>query len=331
MVNIVVNHHVRFDAKDDESILDASMRSKVALSYSCRMGRCSVCKCRVIRGQTLALRDEIGLSEEEKVAGWILSCVRRARTDLELEADALVDCALPPVVTLPCRIHSLQKLASDVLKVVLRLPPNATFTFLPGQYIDVIAHGGTRRSYSLATANSAEKLLELHIRAVPGGVMSEYWFERAKVDDLLRLSGPLGTFFLRNVTGLDLVFLATGTGIAPVKAILEGMENMPIKSRPHSVAVYWGGRTSKDLYWDVTSSFAQYRYVPVLSRGEGGWSGVRGYVQQALIADLPNLAKTAVYACGSDIMIRSAREVLLNAGLPEQRFLSDAFVCSAVS
>lgn len=329
MAVINTTHGHAFPVAGDQTILDAAAIGGIHLPYSCRTGRCSSCKCKVINGTSVAIHEEFGLSAQEKADGWILSCVRTAISDMSLEVEDLGGLTLPPVKTLPCRISSLEKLAPDVIKVLLRLPPTSDFSFHAGQYIDVIGLGGLRRSYSLANANASGKQLELHIRAVAGGAMSKYWFEQAKENDLLRLNGPLGTFFLRNVADLDLVFLATGTGIAPVKAMLEGMETLSVSSRPRSVSVYWGGRTSQDLYWDVAQVGVGYRYVPVLSRAGDEWGGARGHVQEALMADQPTLEETVVYACGSDAMIHGARELLISNGLPDRRFYSDAFVCSA--
>ena len=159
--------------------------------------------------------------------------------------------------------------------------------------------------------------------------MSEYWFQHAKVNDLLRLNGPLGTFFLRQIAGLDLIFLATGTGIAPVKSMLEGMSALSADQQPRSVTVYWGGRKPQDLYCDVAAFSGSARFVPVLSQADAPWTGARGYVQQQLINDMPDLSQAVVYACGSDAMIQSAKTLLESAGLPTHRFHSDAFVCSA--
>lgn len=326
---IKLSNGTRFNSEPGESLLDAAYRASVVMAYSCRTGRCSSCKCKVIEGESTALHEELGLSEREKADGWILSCVRSATSDMRLEMGDLGGLTIPKVRTLPCRIHALEKLAVGVIKVVLRLPPTSDFVFLPGQYIDVIAQGGIRRSYSLANASAADKLLELHIQAVPGGIMSEYWFCQAKVNDLLRLNGPLGTFFLRDVAELDLVFIATGTGIAPVKSMLESIESLPIENRPRSITVYWGGRKPVDLYCDINSISETHRYVPVLSRAGSDWSGARGYVQQVLLAEISDLSETVVYACGSSAMIQSSKDLLLTAGLPEQNFLSDAFVCSS--
>lgn len=321
----------RFVAADGESLLDAALHSDLALAYSCRTGRCSSCKGRLRTGSTVALHDELGLSQAERDAGWILTCVRTATSDALIDVTDLGQVKLFPAKTLPCRIQTLERMSADVLKVVLRLPPSGDFSYHPGQYIDVIGRDGLRRSYSIANAPAADKCIELHIRQVPGGAMSQYWFEQAKPNDLLRLNGPLGTFFLRDITDMDLSFIATGTGIAPVKAMLEGLAGTAPELQPRSIAVYWGGRTPQDLYWDPGTVAVRHRFVPVLSRADTSWSGALGHVQQALLADQPALQQTAVYACGSDAMIHAAREQLMVAGLPEQHFHSDAFVCSAAA
>jgi CDP-4-dehydro-6-deoxyglucose reductase len=328
---ITLSNGRSFPSDPEEVLLDAAKRASITIGYSCRTGRCSTCKSRVVSGASSPVHEELGLSPAEKSDGWILSCVRTATSDMALQVEDLGELTLPPVKTLPCRIHSIEKLAPDVVKVSLRLPPSSQFLFQPGQYIDVLGPRGLRRSYSVANAPRADNLLELHIREVDAGAMSQYWFNEAKEADLLRLNGPLGTFFLRATGGLDLIFLATGTGIAPVKAMLEGIASLPEQERPRSVAVYWGGRRTEDLYWDAANVDNVHRYVPVLSRAGVEWQGRRGHVQQALMADQPDLATAVVFACGSEAMIHSARDLLLAAGLPARRYFSDAFVCSADS
>jgi CDP-4-dehydro-6-deoxyglucose reductase len=318
-----------FQAAEGISILEASIKSTVSLPFSCNRGRCSTCKCRVIKGETTALEPEIGLTEEDKREGWILSCVRTAKTDVVLDVEDINSVNLPLPKITPCRITDIEKLTSSVLRIRLRLPPRIDFSFFPGQYIDVIGPGGNQRSYSLANSNADGKLLELHIRAVDGGVMSDYWFYNAKINDLLRLRGPLGTFFLRPSAKLDLIFLATGTGFAPVKAILESLSNIPTEYQPNSVTVFWGGRKTEDLYLNIDDFQGNYRLIPVLSRSDENWTGAKGYVQQAAITMFPDLSNVNVYACGSHEMIRSANLLLKQAGLASGRFYSDAFVCSS--
>jgi CDP-4-dehydro-6-deoxyglucose reductase len=320
-----------FPQNKGQTVLDAAMLAGIALPYSCKTGRCSTCKCRVLQGDSIAHVDELGLTPEEKTKGWILSCVRSATSDLAIDIEDLSHVAIPAVRTLPARINSIEKLAPDVLGVKLRLPPSSELIYLAGQYIDVIGPGGIRRSYSLASAPASNNALELHIRCVPGGAMSDYWFTQAKSNDLVRLNGPMGSFFLRKLAGLHLVFLATGTGIAPVKAMLESLNACPAEDQPLSITLYWGGREPQDLYDDPSPWHPHLKYVPVLSRATSNGLGVSGYVQHAMLSQAPDLGNTVVYACGSNAMIQSAKTALTEAGLDEVRFYSDAFVCSATT
>jgi len=329
MTTVRINQEEPFKAELNSTLLDATNAAGIQLPYSCKTGRCGTCKCRVLSGSTLAIAPESGLTANEKTNGWILSCVRTAVTDLEVAAETLDNICLPKPKTLPCKIATLARVAPDVLQVGLRLPPTIAFDFLPGQYIELIGRDGLRRSFSLANAATKGGTLELHIRAIVGGAMSRYLFENAQVGDLLRLRGPLGTFFLRDIAGLDLVLLATGTGIAPVKAMLGALPGLPFEELPHTVTVLWGGRTPVDLYSDIANLPSDHTFIPVLSRAGDDWTGARGHVQDVLLARHPDLSNAAVYACGSNAMIHSARAAFVQAGLAEHRFHSDAFLCSA--
>jgi CDP-4-dehydro-6-deoxyglucose reductase len=330
MLNIHTTYGKAFSQSPGQTLLDAAAKSGIGLPYSCKTGRCSTCKCKVLSGQSVATVDELGLTTQEKAQGFILSCVRSALNEMLIEVEDLGDQVIPEIKTLPTRISSLEKLAPDVLCVKLRFPPNSPFTFLAGQYVDVIGPGGIRRSYSVANAPASDNQLELHIRAVQSGAMSQYWFDQAKVNDLLRINGPLGSFFARALTGLHLVFLATGTGIAPVKAMLEQLAIAPLNNLPLSATLYWGGREPHDLYADPSQWHPSLRYVPVLSRAPAAWTGDRGHVQNSLLNDEPDWVNTVVYACGSDAMIQSAKAELTQAGLPTNRFYSDTFVPSGM-
>lgn len=329
MTTVHLTQGLSFDLQAGLTILQASSNAGVTIPYSCRNGRCSTCKCKVIKGTTAPTSAEIGLSEKELSEGWILSCVRTAVEDILIEVDDLSGFIIPPAKTLPCRISSINLLTSDVVLVKLKLPPTVDFKFIAGQYIDIIGPNGVRRSYSLANSSLLGNELELHIKHVPDGELSNFWFHEAKVGDLLRLNGPLGTFFLKDVTGLDVVFLATGTGIAPILSMLDSLVSSEACQKPNSVTLFWGGRTQQDLYIDPSNIIDNLNFVPVLSRSQSDWNGARGYIQDVFLAGDVDLSNSIVYACGSEKMIKTSRPLLIAKGLPSVRFFSDAFVSSS--
>lgn len=316
-----------FDCQPKQTLLEAARAQRIALEHSCRSGRCGVCKARVIDGTTKLIKTEESLTADEQTAGFILTCCSTAVSDIALDIEDLGELGTIETKTLPCRIDSLSRLTDDVIEVTLRTPPTSRLAYLPGQYIDVIGKGGLRRSYSVANAPRDDGKLTLQIRKVPNGEMSRYWFDEAKANDLLRLEGPLGTFCLRPSPASQLVLLATGTGIAPIRAMLEHLAANPTANTYRQIHVYWGGRTAQDLYWTPGYPALPLRFVPVLSRSPDS-AGTKGYVQDAALADGIDLEDAVVYACGSESMIASAKTKLIAAGLNHKHFHSDAFVSS---
>lgn len=325
---ITLSNGKKFFCETGVTLLDSAKKHGVVLEYSCRSGRCGVCKASVVGETGVIHHDESALSTEEIASGFILTCCRTALTDVRLDIEDLGHFAEIRIKTLPCRVDSFRRLADDVMEVVLRLPPKDPLNYLPGQYVDIIAKSGVRRSYSIANAPRQDGKLEFQIRQVEGGVMSQYWFEGLADNDLLRLEGPQGTFALRNTSPTNLVFLATGTGLAPVKAILEQLSANPALVTGKRVWVYWGGRHAQDIYWVPELGSLPISFVPVLSRPDSSWEGRTGYVQDVLVQDGVDLVDAVVYACGSEYMIHSAKEKLVKSGLPHKNFYSDAFVSS---
>jgi CDP-4-dehydro-6-deoxyglucose reductase len=218
-------------------------------------------------------------------------------------------------------------LSKDVMQVILRIPPNTKLDIIPGQYVDIVGPNNVKRSYSIAN-NVVENLIELHIKKVVNGELSNYWFENAKPDDLLRLKGPYGTFFLRE-SKKDIIFLATGTGIAPVVSILDDLEKSK-NINDLNIYLLWGGRKNSDLYLDFSNKYKNLnlKYIPVLSRADSNWYGDVGYIQKVLLEQNLNLKEYNVYACGLDKMISEANMLLTEKGLESNSFFSDAFVAS---
>ena len=329
MKQVLLASGSRFTVEAGVSIIEGAQKSGLVLPHSCRTGRCSTCKCK-IDGASEALSNETGLSDAEKAEGWVLACVRSPLENVVVGLSEIEIGRLTKPRMFPAKIDALELLSEDVIKVRLRLPPGSGFEYVAGQYIDVVAKNGQTRSYSMARSHDRGPL-ELHVRRVAGGQLSDYWFNQAKVNDLLRIYGPVGTFCLRHGPETSVVFLATGTGIAPVVAMLEELSTLPRAERPASVRVYWGGRTRKDLYCDPASAFDDAEVVTTLSRAKMDWGGARGYVQDHAVASIlaaGEAGKVQVYACGSDAMISAARNVLESVGVPAAEFYSDAFVAS---
>lgn len=327
MPNVTLSTGRVFTADPAVSILDIARSHGIVLEYSCRTGRCGICKAPVLAGTTDILRHEESLTPEDAAGGLILTCCRSATSDVTLDIEPLDRLAGIEIKTMASRIVSIEQLAPDIVRVMLKTPPTSPMRFLPGQYIDVIVEG-VRRSYSLANAPRTDGQLELIIKRYRGGILSEYWFERAKANDLLRIEGPFGTFFLREEGPTNIVFLATGTGIAPVKALLEELAADPERAARHRLTVFWGNREAESFCWDPVGLGLDVGIHHLLSGTDASWSAARGYVHDAAIRQGIDPDDTVVYACGSNAMIISARAALLALGLPAKRFFSDAFVSS---
>lgn len=311
------------------SILDLALRNNINLSYSCKNGRCGSCKCKVINGQTSNIVFETSLSDEDKVSGYILSCSRYPKSDLEIEEEEFLNFSLPDIVLIPSKIHKINQILDDIIIVTLRIPPTSKFEFIPGQYVDIIGPNGIKRSYSIANASIGnDKHIEFHIKKVDGGLFSKYWFNNAKENDLLRIEGPKGTFCLRNMSDKDIYFIATGTGFAPVKAMIESILSLRTDKLPKSVTLIWGVRNPDDFYYNFENLPDIFKLIKVVSKPDISWSGNTGYVQDVLLNLNPDFNKITVYACGSINMINSAKKKLCNAGLKIENFYSDAFVSS---
>lgn len=319
----------QFNVESGQSVLEAALEAGFALPYGCRNGACGACKGKVLAGEVdYGEHQEATLTAEDKKKGLALFCCAMPRTDLAVEVREVSAAKDIPVKTLPCRVERLERLGHDVMGIWLKLPSSERLQFLPGQYIDFLLKDGRRRSFSLANAPEEDALLELHVRHVPGGSFTEHVFNTMKVKDIMRINGPLGSFFLRE-SDKPAIFVATGTGFAPIRSILAHAFHHQVDRQ---MVLYWGARTLRDLYlpqlpaqWQAAQ--ANFSFVPVLSRPapEDRWPGRAGHVQTAVLADFNDLSGCQVYACGSPAMVDAARKDFLARGLPEDEFYSDAF------
>lgn len=327
MYKISLKNNINFSCSENDTLVEGARKSGIILEHSCLTGRCSSCKVKVDFGSSEEKISEIALSKEEIDKGYILSCVRVPKSDMHIDAEDLSDYGISTPKTLPAKIDKIVELSEDIIKVELRLPPNQILNFIPGQYINVI-NGNIKRSYSIGNSHNKNSNLELFIKKYPGGLMSEYWFSEAKINDLLRIEGPRGTFFLRKSQAFkNIIFLATGTGIAPVKSILETMSTLPEEFIDKRIYLFWGGRYFKDIFWTPENIDLKINYSPVLSREKIPMIE-EGYVQEILLNKNLELRDSIVYACGSNDMIKDSKNKLIAKGLPDNNFYSDAFVTS---
>lgn len=324
-----------FSVTENETILAAGIAQGIGLPYGCKDGACGSCKCKKISGTVKHGEHQAkALSDEEEQAGYILTCCASAQSDLVLESKQVTAHGAIPIKKLPTRVNRLERLSSDVMRIQLQLPANDGFTYKAGQYIEFLLRDGARRSYSMANAHTPDSGIELHIRHMPGGKFTDHVFGAMKEKEILRIEGPFGSFFLREDSSKPIIFLASGTGMAPIKAILEQMQRQG-STRP--AALYWGGRRPSDLYlssWvqNMLAEMPTLHYVPVVSDAapEDQWTGRTGFVHQAVLQDHPDLSGHQVYACGAPVVVESARKDFCEmAHLPEEEFFADAFTSEA--
>lgn len=326
-----------FEVQRDEPILSAAIRQGVGLPYGCRDGACGSCKSRLIEGRvTHGAHQHKALSVAEEDAGLILTCCATPQSDCVVLARSVPGAGEFAVLKMPSRVLGLRRAAPDVLVMRLQLPANQPFQYHAGQYIELILAGGARRSYSMATAPGrlgSPPAIELHLRHLPGGLFTDAAFSTLKEKDILRIEGPFGSFFLRQ-SQKPIILLASGTGLAPIKALVEQLQDTGA-SRP--AVLYWGGRRRADLYLDdwarqAAADLPWLRYIPVLSEPQpaDGWAGRTGFVHRAVMADWPDLSGHQVYACGAPVMVDAAqRDFSARCGLPADEFLADAFTSEA--
>lgn len=319
-----------FVAEENETILEAGLKQGMGLPYGCRNGACGSCKGQLFSGKIEYNEVPLtGLTTQDIESGMILFCQAKPLSDITIKARQIRAAGDLPLRKLPCRVMNIEKLNHDVLRLFLKLPSTERLQFLAGQYIDILMPDGKHRSYSLANAPHDDEFLELHVRHYEGGLFSEFAFHHLQKKTLLRIEGPLGTFFLNEASNRPIIMVAGGTGFAPVKSIIEHAKH---KQLQRQIYFYWGARSKEDLYLhDLARDWAEeipgFSYIPVLSEPKGSdrWGGYTGLVHEAVLNDFTDLSGYEVYACGPPPMVHAARDTFLERGLPEDSIYSDSF------
>ena len=324
----LINSGRSFSVDPDQSVLDAALQSGLRVPHSCRGGNCGACRARLLRGEVQHVNGmPLGLSDLEAADGYILLCQSRARSDLELDLTELSSADEAVVKRLPSRIERVMAPSHDVLQLFLRLPAAEVFEFAPGQYVDIMLSGGRRRSFSIASPPHDSRFLELHVRRVSGGEFTDPLFAGDPRNTLLTIEGPLGAFVYRAESTAPMLLVGGGTGLAPLKSIVRHVLETGVK---RDIMLYWGVRSERDLYAhselsDWSRRASNFRYQPVLSEPDPGWSGARGWVHEAVLRDFADFERFEVYASGPPSMIAAVRRQFGERGAAPARMFFDSF------
>lgn len=332
-----MSFQVRIDGSDvafacgaGETVLDAAERAGWLLPYACRRGACATCESGLVAGEVA-----VGRSGQvcQGPAGAVRLCQARPRSDLVIVPTRYGRGEPPQRRVLAARIRRIERPAPDVVTLKLRFPAGERVRFRAGQYLQVRFGDGEIRNFSMANAPHESDGAQLHIRVVPGGRFSDCYLAGVAEGDMLDVELPYGEFYIRDGDA-PIVMLATGTGYAPIKSMLEDLIRQR-NQRP--VSLYWGARRAVDLYarqgpekWAARHDW--FHFVPVLSDMQGDGGERLGLVHEQVMRDFPDLSGVQVYACGHPAMTAAAREAFVSAcGLPAACFFSDAFVASGGS
>lgn len=324
-----------FSVKPDETILAAGISQGISLPYGCKDGACGSCKCKKLSGTVMhRAHQSKALTDDEEAAGFVLPCCAVALSDITLESRQVTRADAFAVKKMPARVLSLARKSHDVIEMKLQLPANDVMQYHAGQFVEFILRDGARRSYSMAIAPhlltaSGAPVLELHLRHMTGGKFTDHVFGAMKEKDITRIEGPFGSFYLRE-SEKPIILLASGTGFAPIKALIEHLQ---FKCITRETVLYWGGRRPEDLYMDAwarsqAAALSHLRYVPVISDAlpQDNWTGRTGFVHQAVMQDFPDLSGHQVYACGAPIVVESAqKDFVSQCKLPVDEFYADSF------
>ncbi|WP_353146435.1 2Fe-2S iron-sulfur cluster-binding protein [Pollutimonas bauzanensis] len=315
-----------FEVGDDESILEAAIRANVNMAHECQFGGCGTCRIKLLEGSVRYDEFPMALTEEEHAEGYALACQARPNTDVVISA-AAKGMEFAPAVVVDAKVKSIVPLTADIAHLTLQLSEQTPLDYRPGQYMNILLQDGSTRSFSMASASLPDNMLDFHIRRIEGGYFTGELLAAMQPQMPLSLEIPLGTFCYHEDDWRPLVMVATGTGLAPIKAILESLldnDDCP------PVSLYWGMRTEADLYLcqEIESwreRLYEFNFVPVLSRADAAWEGRRGHVQHAVVEDFDDLSEHAVYLCGSPDMITEAKSLFSGRGASLDYMYSDSF------
>jgi len=318
------------DVPAGATILDAALDAGISYPFGCQSGNCGACKSQLVKGEvTMGGYSEFALSDEEKARGLILACRAVPRDACEvawLEEDDLI---VHPRRLLACKVVALDDATHDIKRVRLEIALGGPFDFSAGQFASVTFEGCPPRDYSMANV-PGDPILEFHIRRTAGGATSAHVWEKLKVGDSVRVEGPFGPSYLRESHRGPIIAVAGGSGMAPIKSIVERALQ---KQLPQHIYLYFGVRGERDLYLHdhfaaLAGKHANLHFIPVLSEG-GGSSLRQGLVHEAVAQDFDEVDGCKAYLAGPPVMVEAATLLLEQRGMRRVDIHADAFYTAA--
>lgn len=320
----------QFSTEPGETILEAALRQGIGMPYGCRSGFCGSCIGKLAQGE-VHYPDGRPPRLDDEPEGSVLTCKAMPASNLMLTVREMESAAEIQPRILPCKVVEVTHLSHDVVRIMLKLPEGQRLQFMAGQYLEFLIEGGRRRAFSMANAPHDDECIELHIRHVPGGSFTDWVFSTLKEKAILRIEAPFGGFVLREQSERPMLFIAGGTGFAPIKGQLE---HAFAAGTERAMELYWGVRAERDLYladmpkaWE--KEHANFRYVPVLSEPDAGWTGRSGFVHEAVLEDHQDLTAYDIYMAGPPVMIKAAQAAFRDHGVPDEQMFFDSFEYAA--
>lgn len=325
------------EIEEGQTILDACLRAGIYVSYQCGHGLCSTCKIDILEGDVdLGNASMFALMDFERDEGKALACCTKPLSDLVIEADIDED---EDAQYLPIQDHhgtvtEITDLSPDVKGIWIELDGDG-MAFQAGQYVQLsLPEIGIERPFSLAQAPSDKKLLELHVKLVPGGQGTTYLHNQLKVGGGLDLSGPYGRFFVRKSSPLPMIFFAGGSGLSSPKSMILDLIEAGCDTK---MTLFHGARGVQDLYSrelfeDLAAQNENFEYIPALSDMKDGdtWAGETGFIHEAAERRFTEGFKGhKAYLCGPPVMIEACIRTLMKGRLFEKDIYTEKFVTQA--
>jgi len=309
------------------NLLEVLRENNVPVSYSCMAGRCGTCRCKVLEGNLLETGRESKITNPGE-GRHVLACMSVLTESCTIEIPEPDEVVVHPARVIKATVLAIEHMTHDIRR--LRLKPAKPLSFSPGQYANLQFTPQHIRPYSMAGLCTDEEL-EFHVRLVPDGRVTGYIENTLKVGDALRVTGPLGTAYLRTKHEGPMLCVAGGTGLAPVLSIVRGALEGGMKNPIH---VYFGVRTPQDVYgadWlgTLARDYPNLKVHIVATTTEGQDSVRSGLVTDAVAEDWDSLEGWRAYLCGAPPMVEAATFLAQRKGVLPEHIYADAFYASS--